>query len=105
MSGTVNQIGGLPLFEPRARNSDPVTSHQAAESMMGEAQGQRANILAALTMFGPMTADELDEKLDLRDTSAGRRLPELAEMGLVERLKDMRRTRSNRQAHIWRALP
>ena len=89
----------ISMFGPRARTSDPGTSHAAARSMEKPADVQRAKILAALVR--PMTADELDESLGLRPTSAGRRLPELREMGLVRELKATRPTRSGRQAHVY----
>jgi len=90
--------------DPRARNSDPETSHEAASSMVSEAQNQRIQIYAWLKGHGPMTADELDDALNFRLTSSGRRLPELLEAGKVERLKETRKTRSNRRAHLWGAI-
>ena len=89
---------------PRARRTDPDTSHAAANSMAEGAKGQRSRIHAYLTEFGPHTADELDEALDLRVTSAGRRLSELKEKGLAERTTEKRPTRSGRGAYAWRAL-
>ena len=104
MSKTLDELGGLPLFPPKARNSDPDTSHEAAESMEGEAKAQRAQILDYLRRRGPRTADGLDFILNLRPTSAGRRLPELKEMGLVEMTAKVALTRSGRGAHVWRAV-
>ena len=104
MSKTLDELGGLPLFPPKARNSDPDTSHEAAESMEGDAKAQRQRILAYLRYHGPHTADCLDAFLGLRDTSAGRRLPELKEMGLVEMTTMKALTRSGRRAHVWRAI-
>jgi len=101
MSKHLDELGGLPLFPPKARNSDPDTSHEAAESMEGEADTQRKWILASLRRMGPQTADELDQRLGLRPTSAGRRLSELS--GLVEMTEKTALTRSGRRAHVWRA--
>lgn len=93
-------------FEPRARRTDPVTSHEAAESMVGAAKAQRKRVLLAMGSE-KMTADAIDETLEVLGewprTTAGRRLPELLEMGLVERLEEKRKTRSGRRAHLWMA--
>ena len=104
MSKTMDELGGLPMFPPRSRNSDPETSHEAAGSMAGEARAQRERILAHLRLHGPHTADALDEALGLRDTSAGRRLPELWDMGLACPNASVALTRSGRRAHVWRAV-
>ena len=104
MSKHLDELGGLPMFPPRSRNSDPETSHEAAGSMEGEANAQRQRILAYLRYRGPRTADAIDLYLGLRDTSAGRRLPELKEMGLVEMTDQTALTRSGRRAHVWRAI-
>ena len=92
---------GLPLFEPRARNTDPDTSHAAAISMSDAAHSQRGLILAYLKEHGPAIADAIDDALGLRLTSSGRRLPELEEMGLVEMTDGYGTTRSNRSARLW----
>jgi len=102
MSKHLDELGGLPMFPPKARNSDPDTSHEAAESMEGEAKAQRAQILDFLRRRGPRTADGLDFILNLRPTSAGRRLSELS--GLVEMTEKTALTRSGRRAHVWRAV-
>lgn len=96
------------LFGPRplARATDPDTSHAAAGSMAGAADTQRRDIYEALRQAGPLTADELDELLGLRVTSAGRRLIELARMDppMARRLAGKRDTRSGRKAHLWEAI-
>ncbi len=102
MSKTFEQAELFP--PPRARNTDPATSHAAAASMQNEAGSQRAAIYAHLRKNGPAIADELDAALGLRLTSAGRRLAELHDQGLVERTEQTRDTRSGRKAYLWRAL-
>ena len=108
----VNPTGNLPLFDcpperqsgpdPRARTSDPDTSHSAAASMAdGGAETQRRAILLSLRADGPTTADGLDARLDLRVTSSGRRLSELGEAGLVEMTERKALTRSGRSARVW----
>ena len=93
---------GLPMFEvPRARNTDPATSHAAARSMWVGAVVHRRKILDAL-LYGPLTADQLDEAIGWRATTAGRRLGELVKAGHVERLEATDPTRSGRQAARYR---
>lgn len=87
---------------PRARNTDPETSHQAARSMHGGAKGHRASILGLLGQRGPMNGDQIDEAMGWRVTSAGRRLCELVAMGLVERTEDVAPTRSGRKAGVYK---
>ena len=99
-----DQLGFTIGPEPRARTTDPDTSHEAAASMFDEAESQRLRILVCLEYYGAMTADFLDEALDLRPTSAGRRLPELEEAGLVTPTGDKALTRSGRKARLWRVV-
>ena len=86
---------------PGARRTDPETSHQAAASRVGKIAGQQERILSRLQVFGPMTADQLDQIIGWWVTTAGRRLPELAEMGSVRMLEKTGTTRSGRQARLW----
>ncbi len=103
MSGTVDNLAGLPMFdEPRARASDPKTSHAAAESMVGPAAAQRKIITDALAYSGPQCADMLDYAIGWRPTTAGRRLKELEKAGLVERTDLFAPTRSGRSAQVWK---
>ena len=96
----------LPLFAdlepvPLARTTDPATSHQAAESMTEAAGVQRLAIVRALEKRA-MTADELDQALQYRPTTSGRRLAELERMGRVSVTEETRATRSGRQARVYR---
>ncbi|MEB3198434.1 MAG: hypothetical protein VKP62_14635, partial [Candidatus Sericytochromatia bacterium] len=81
----------LPLFAPstRARASDPVTSHQAAERAAPAASGQRACVLAVLRQYGDLTYREIDQRLNWH-TGAQRRLPELERLGLARPTGDER---------------
>lgn len=97
----------LPLFAdiaPRARATDVETSHAAAVSMTDAAASQRAAIYQHLLTVGPQTADQIDHALGLRVTSAGRRLPELRDMGRVRMLDRTGMTSSGRQARLWAAI-
>lgn len=93
--------------EPRARSTDPETSHEAARKV--DAAGQRGRIMELLRApLMALTADEVDDILGRADgrwlrTTAGRRLSELKRRGLVEACGE-RRTRSNRMATVYRAV-
>ena len=89
-------------LEMRARSTDPATSHEAAGKM--DAEGQRERIMRLMRFMARCgwTADELDEVIGWRVTTAGRRLSELKRRGLVEAC-GQRYTRSGRQATVYRA--
>ena len=89
---------------PAARATDPTTSHQAAAAARDHAGVQRVRILKHLQQCGMLTADALDEALQMRATSAGRRLPELEALGLARPTEKTARTRSGRQARLWEAV-
>ncbi|MEB3196134.1 MAG: hypothetical protein VKP62_02925, partial [Candidatus Sericytochromatia bacterium] len=91
MAGAAQQAADLPLFAPetRARATDPVTSHQAAERAAPAASGQRACVLAVLRQYGDLTYREIDQRLNWH-TGAQRRLPELERLGLARPTGDER---------------
>ncbi len=95
----ISKLVGDPP-RPRSRTTDVETSHAAAASVVDVAGVQRVRILQELE-GGNLTADELDERISWRVTTAGRRLSELLEMGAVRRLEATRKTRSGRLARLW----
>lgn len=73
---------------PRARASDPITSHEAADRVTddGIAHGQRAAILKKVHQLPGSTASEIGRALGHAGNHvACRRLPEILERGLVKR--------------------
>lgn len=89
---------------PRARNTDPNTSHEAARSMDVTAASHRGRILKLLKEQGGATGDAIDKALGWKHATANRRLPELRELGLIEMSEDTAVTRSGRRARIWRII-
>lgn len=89
---------------PRARRTDPATSKQAARSMRSAAQTQHAAILAVLRQHGDLTFVEIAGYLGCEPVQVARRLAELRELKLVERLPGTRPTPSGRDAHLVRAV-
>ena len=92
------------IVVPRARRTDPNTSHEAAVTMRETAASPRSKILAFLKEHGGATGDGLDEALGWKHATANRRLPELRELGLVTMTDEMGVTRSGRRARIWRLV-
>lgn len=112
---TAQTVADCPLFAPespqrpfpapKARRTDPETSHAAAASM-GDAAGiQRAAILAALVGVDGLTNDELDAAHGWRTGTASRRTVELLRAGQVIRGPDTRLTEGGRAALVYRIHP
>ena len=91
-----------PTLDPRARHSDPSTSHVAADSMRGEAKLHRDLILAVLNDHEGLTATEIGERCRLSMVQVARRMKELERLGLAEPTKETRLTASGRPARVWR---
>lgn len=71
---------GLLADTPRARGTDPITSHEAAEALKasGELGRQQREVLAALQRWPGSTSLELAGRMGVSRQVTGRRLPELA---------------------------
>lgn len=69
--------------EPRARRSDPVTSHLAAASAKGLAQQHQILILGAL-MAGPMGVDRIAATTRLTTYQVSKRMSELERSGAAK---------------------
>lgn len=65
----------------KARRTDPLTSHEAAESI--NVQKDEALVIEALTRFGPMTTIELAAKTGRKREAISPRLRPLERKGLV----------------------
>jgi DNA-binding MarR family transcriptional regulator len=95
------------LFDPpRARRSDPDTSHEAADSMGdGGAAQQRLQImrlLVTLSNGNGMNAGEIDAALLWPVSTAGRRMCELRRAGLVRRDRETHLTPvGRRRAYVY----
>lgn len=87
---------------PRARRTDPLTSHRSADSS-NLADSQQA-VLTALRVHKHLAAFELEQVLPMWSPSRIRTaLTELQQQGLVNRSEKTRRTRYGRDAHVWEA--
>ncbi len=90
---------------PRARRTDPATSHEAAEFVgaTGSAAAQCGFALAAVRAFPGCTSQELASKVDGDRYMLARRLPELRDDRLVRNDGDGARTCkiTGRSALTW----
>jgi predicted ArsR family transcriptional regulator len=95
-----------PPPEPRYPHapgySEPDTSKAAAKSMEPHMGRLQAEVLKALKAC-PRTADELERDLGLRTPTVTARVRELVLLGKVEDSGARRKTRSGRNAKVWRA--
>lgn len=91
---------------PRARQSDPTTSHIAAASMAGIAVSHADRILAALELSGPQTIYELADRTGLDHVGVARRMKDLERAQAAERVPNETRLSPNgRPCTVWRAAP
>ena len=90
---------------PRARQSDPATSHAAA-ARVAEFAGTHAEIiLQCLTRHGPQTVDQIAARTRLFSQQINKRLPELDRQGRVEPTGLARASASGRMERVWRLAP
>lgn len=88
------------------RSSDPITSWHAAETAIraGTVETHENKIRSALKEFGPMTAEEIGDKIGLSSVQVCRRLPYMCDLDPLTTAKGLEVTRENRdgkQARVW----
>jgi hypothetical protein len=88
-----------------ARNTDPLTSHAAAASLVDELPALEARVLQQLRWCGERgaTSAELAELLDLPLVTVSPRLRPLADKGRIVATDERRRGESGRARIVWRA--
>jgi len=93
---------------PRARNTDPTTSHQAAASVATDTLTHtQALILEALRAHGPLTDEQLCQRIaevERKPVSVSgirTRRSELVTAGCVVDTGERRQTATGRQAIVW----
>ena len=97
---------------PLSHRNDPVTSHDAAQSVKEVSKQHRVMCLTALALYGSQTAHEVAARCGFDHWSvAARRLTELHEQGTIERIHtdvpgvyQTRKTPSGRSACVWRVV-
>lgn len=91
------------VHTPAARNSDPVTSHQAADHITrsGKRGQQQAQAIAAVKAFPGLTSFELAMRTDIDRYVMARRLPECVTAGAVRKGPARTCSITGRQALTW----
>ena len=97
-------LHGVPCLPavPRARTTDPQTSHAAARSMRSTAAEHHERILGALEADGDLTPEQIADRCGLDSVQVCRRMAELERLGLAWPTSETRKTRSGRMARVWR---
>jgi hypothetical protein len=92
------------LFDPpRARRSDPATSHAAAAQASGLAHAHQQRILSALRLsLVPLGAEQIGVLANLEPYQARKRLAELHQAGRIALAPGERKTLSGRSERLWR---
>ncbi|MGL4573275.1 MAG: hypothetical protein ACRCV9_00635 [Burkholderiaceae bacterium] len=102
----MNQLA-IDFTPPRARRTDPATSHEAALSASTLAAGHRARLLLAIREAGrPVGATELAHMTGLTQVQVCRRLNELGQSklgasALIKPAPERRKTASGRDERTW----
>ena len=89
--------------QPRARNSDPQTSQDAARAFRGK-PCRNHYLLILGVMHRPMTGREIAKLTGLSMEQVCRRLPELDRAGLARPTDVVRRSRSGHGERVWEAI-
>jgi Mn-dependent DtxR family transcriptional regulator len=96
--------GQLNLFQTPARNTDPQTSHEAAQANQKERQTLAMRVLEVLKASPVPLADfEIANRLGALRGSVAKRRQELQNAGLVEQAEGSVITDTGSRANVWRA--
>lgn len=90
-------------FTENARQSDPWTSHAAAERVADFGGKHIDIVMNTLRRFGPGTIDEIAKRCPLTSVQIARRLADAEKRGLAEPTGYTRPSASGRMERVWRA--
>jgi hypothetical protein len=90
---------------PRARLTDPETSHSAAEQANALAVQHYEKILSCLQRFGALGKDGIAKHSGLEANQVARRMSELHRLGQIELTERLVKSNSNRLEREWRICP
>lgn len=108
MSKTAEQLDMLNFTSPRARTSDPITSHEAAAEAGSLANHDCAAIWRVLRDSAePLAAEQISDHLGWNNhVRVNRRLSELVDGGFIVASGEMHKNKSGRRAQKYmRARP
>jgi hypothetical protein len=104
MENTMSYVNELHEIEPRARNTDPATSHEAADAARDLALHHAMLILATLRTYGPMSPTGIARRLGLDRAQIFRRMSELESQGRAYPTGNTIKSPSNRNEREWAAV-
>lgn len=87
-----------------ARNTDPMSSHKAAEQVEAFALSHEQQILKCLLRRGALTVDEIAKYTELQSHQINKRLPELKRKSLATPTHQYRKSNSGVIERVWRAV-
>lgn len=83
--------------------ADPaLTRRIAREEVLGVSARHRAELLAALRQYGPMTADEAGDRVGLGPLQARPRMTELSKEGAIVATGTIRPSALGNPSAVWR---
>ena len=85
----------------RARNTDPVTSFMAADSVEEFASNHVERILTGLKQHGKMGKSAIAEVVGLDSNQVSRRVKEIEETGLIRLTGKLVKNKNNRSEQEW----
>jgi predicted ArsR family transcriptional regulator len=89
-------------MNPRARNTDPYTSHAAAANVRRFDAGQCRMIRLALIQNPQgIGAEQIAKQIGIAAYAVRKRLPEMASAGLCKPTDELRVTETGRHERIW----
>ena len=99
--GEVKRFFDLPIFG-RARNSDPITSYEAADAAKDLASKHFSMIVDCLQTHGALGKDGVAQRSGLDSNQVARRLNELSKMDLIELTGQTVKSKSGRNEREWK---
>ena len=99
--GEVKRFFDLPIF-CRARNSDPITSYEAADAAKDLASKHFSMIVDCLQAHGALGKDGIAQRSGLDSNQVARRLNELSKMDLIELTGQTVKSKSGRNEREWK---
>ena len=101
--GEVKRFFDLPIFN-RVRNSDPVTSYEAADAAKDLASKHFGIIVDCLKAHGSLGKDGIAQHTNLDRNQVSRRLNELEKMNLIQLTGRTVKSSAGRNEREWRAV-
>ncbi len=104
MESTMNYANELHAIEPMARNTDPSTSHEAADAARDLALQHATLILATLRRYGALSPTGIAQRLGLDRAQVFRRMSDLEKQGRAYPTGNVLKSPSNRNEREWAAV-